>query len=144
MSKTIWFDMDGTIADFYAVDNWLNKIIHNDTSPYAEALPMFDENEMNFLISALKEKGYEIGIISYAPHNCDLTMLMMTETVKREWLEKFFPYAEKIHITQHTIPKYKWYNDGDILVDDEIGNRIDWMEQGGESVANYRMLFNFI
>ena len=50
MSKMVWFDMDGTIADFYSVDNWLEKIINEDTSPYAEAKPLFDSDEMDYLI----------------------------------------------------------------------------------------------
>ena len=141
---TIWFDMDGTIADFYAVDNWLEKIINEDTSPYEEAEPMFDRDEMSFLIQRLKDEGYDIGIISYAPKNCTIGMLMMTETVKRQWLEKYFPYANKVHITTWQIPKSKWYNEGDVLVDDEIKNILDWMDKGGEAVQNFKLLYNFI
>ena len=38
----ICFDMDGTIADLYAVDNWLAKLRAEDETPYAEAAPMWD------------------------------------------------------------------------------------------------------
>ena len=33
--KMICFDMDGTIADLYAVPNWLDKLRAEDASPYA-------------------------------------------------------------------------------------------------------------
>ena len=28
MTKAIYFDMDGTIADLYAVENWLDDLIN--------------------------------------------------------------------------------------------------------------------
>lgn len=142
--NTVWFDMDGTIADFYAVDNWLDKILNEDTSPYAEAAPLFDSDEMENLITLLKNAGYDIGIISYAPHNCTVEMLMATASVKRNWLAHNFPYATKIHICTSATPKSKWCKVGDVLVDDEHKNLIDWMENGGEAVNNYRLLYNFI
>ena len=37
---TIWFDMDGTIADLYGVDGWLDNLINEDTRPYDIAKPL--------------------------------------------------------------------------------------------------------
>ena len=34
------FDMDGTIADLYGVDNWLEMLINGDTTPYSIAQPL--------------------------------------------------------------------------------------------------------
>ena len=31
MTKAIYFDMDGTIANFYGVDGWLNDLINENT-----------------------------------------------------------------------------------------------------------------
>ena len=144
MKRTIWFDMDGTIADFYSVDNWLEKILNEDTSPYAEAKPLFDSDEMDYLISLLRKAGYDIGIISYAPHDCTLSMLFNTMAVKRDWLDRYFPYASKIHITTKATPKSTYYNEGDVLVDDEIANIIDWMDKGGDAVQNFKALYTFV
>ena len=36
----IWFDMDGTIADLYGVENWLEMLIAHDETPYAIAKPI--------------------------------------------------------------------------------------------------------
>ena len=30
---TIWFDMDGTIADLYGVEGWLEMLIAKDETP---------------------------------------------------------------------------------------------------------------
>ena len=34
---TIWFDMDGTIADLYNVNGWLDDLENERTRPYDEA-----------------------------------------------------------------------------------------------------------
>ena len=36
----IWFDMDGTIANLYAVENWLADLRAERTRPYDMAQPM--------------------------------------------------------------------------------------------------------
>ena len=37
MNKRIVFDMDGTIADFYGVENWSECLKNSDTTPYEMA-----------------------------------------------------------------------------------------------------------
>ena len=37
---TINFDMDGTIADLYGVDNWLEMLTDHDPTPYEIARPL--------------------------------------------------------------------------------------------------------
>ena len=56
MVKVICWDMDGTIANLYGVDNWLNKLDTYDPSPYAEAPPMWDMGRLSNLVSALMKK----------------------------------------------------------------------------------------
>ena len=43
---TINFDMDGTIADFYGVENWLDYLMEEDTHPYAVAEPLLRFNTL--------------------------------------------------------------------------------------------------
>ena len=62
--RTIWFDMDGTIADLYGVENWLPKLRSSDPSPYAEAKPMLNFSLFARYLNKLQVKGYKIGIIS--------------------------------------------------------------------------------
>ena len=35
MKTTIWFDMDGTIANLYGVPGWLSYLQESDPTPYA-------------------------------------------------------------------------------------------------------------
>ena len=37
MTKAINFDMDGTLCDFYGVENWLEYLVARDATPYAVA-----------------------------------------------------------------------------------------------------------
>ena len=36
----IWLDMDGTIADLYAVENWLPMLQAHNPTPYEQAKPL--------------------------------------------------------------------------------------------------------
>ena len=37
MKKTIWFDLDGTIANLYGVDGWLPMLRAENPAPYGNA-----------------------------------------------------------------------------------------------------------
>ena len=50
MSKRIVFDMDGTIANFYGVENWLECLKNSDTTPYEKAEPLYNTNELNNIL----------------------------------------------------------------------------------------------
>ena len=43
---TIYFDMDGTIADLYGVENWLDYLINSDATPYKVAKPLINLNSL--------------------------------------------------------------------------------------------------
>ena len=87
------------------------------------------------VISALKAKGFSIGVISYA----DAENLEKATEAKMNWLDANFPYAdaEKIHIVTKATAKESFYNDGDILVDDAKANREAWEKVGGTSINAY-------
>ena len=42
MTREINFDMDGTIANFYGVDGWLDYLMNKDVTPYKEAKPLIN------------------------------------------------------------------------------------------------------
>ena len=52
---TIYFDMDGTIADLYNVENWLPKLRAEDASPYVEAEIMVDASELQLYLKRLRK-----------------------------------------------------------------------------------------
>ena len=59
-AMTIYFDMDGTIADLYGVEDWLDKLKNEDASPYAEATPLLNFRKFAKLLNAVQRRGYEI------------------------------------------------------------------------------------
>ena len=87
----IWFDMDGTIANLYAVDGWLDAILARDTRPYEIAAPMIDTSALAALLNAAKDNGHEIGIISWMAKGGTEEYNTRTENAKREWLARNLP-----------------------------------------------------
>ena len=65
----IFFDMDGTIANLYGVENWLDFLRAEEVIPYKEAMPMVNMSQLARLLNRLQAKGYEIGIISWTSKN---------------------------------------------------------------------------
>lgn len=58
MTKAIYMDMDGTIANLYGVNGWLDMIINNDETPYRVAEPMV---RMNVLARVLNNLIRKVG-----------------------------------------------------------------------------------
>ena len=62
---TIWFDLDGTLANLYGVENWLPMIEANDPTPYLIAKPMLRLSTLAYMLNKLRASGHDIGIISW-------------------------------------------------------------------------------
>ena len=59
--NSIWFDMDGTIAELYKVKDWLSALRSNDWSIYDKCLPRAHFERINAAIEALVENGWQVG-----------------------------------------------------------------------------------
>ena len=129
MTTTIFFDMDGTIADFYGVENWLDYLIASDTLPYEIAKPLVKLNSLARILNRLQRSGYKIGIISWLSKNgTDDYNDAVTET-KKNWLKKHLASVDfdEIHIVKYGTPKQMFAKtENDILFDDEEKNRNNW------------------
>ena len=88
---TIYFDMDGTIADLYGVEDWLDKLKNEDASPYAEATPMLNFRKFAKLLNAVQHRGYEIGIISWLSKEATPDYDKAVRKAKKYWLRKHLP-----------------------------------------------------
>lgn len=124
--KKIYFDMDGTIANLYGVDGWLNYIINKETTPYRIAKPMINFSHLARLLNKLQRNGYTIGIISWTAKNSTKEYNERIAQVKKEWLAKHLPSVrfDEIHIVEYGTPKSTCGNG--ILFDDEEQNRAEW------------------
>lgn len=125
---TIYFDMDGTLANFYGVENWLDFLMKEDTTPYAIAKPLFNFSTFARLLHKLQANGYRIGIVSWLAKCGSNSYNAKVTSVKMEWLDKHLPSVEwdEIKIVQYGTPKSTVVNDFGWLFDDEKQNREEW------------------
>lgn len=130
---TIYFDMDGTIADLYGVENWLDKLRKEDASPYAEAMPMLNLRKFAKLLNAVQRRGYEIGIISWLSKGATPDYDEAVRKAKKYWLRKHLPSVswDEIHIIKYGAPKhFNCQNNSGILFDDNENVRKLWDKRG--------------
>ena len=123
------FDMDGTIANLYGVQNWLEMLIAEDTTPYAVARPMVNMSALARRLNTLQRAGYEIGVISWLSKSGGLEYNERVTEVKRKWLAKHLPSVawDSIVIVPYGTPKELFCDTAeDILFDDEERNRESW------------------
>lgn len=127
--KAIYFDMDGTIANLYAVENWLEDLQNKNTRPYEQAKVMLKMNVLARLLNRLQKEGYIIGIVSWLAKNSTQDYNERVTQAKVDWLHKHLPSVQwnELHIVEYGTPKEKvvQYNKG-ILFDDEEQNRMNW------------------
>lgn len=125
----IWFDMDGTIADLYGVENWLTKLRAEDASPYLDAAPLFNLQPFARKLNTLQRQGYTIGIISWTSKGGTSSYNEAVANAKREWLHIHLNsvHFDSIVITEYGNPKENFLESSeDILFDDEERNRKNW------------------
>lgn len=104
-NKTLVFDMDGTIADFYGVANWLEYLINEDTTPYDVANPMYNMEYLKGLLLVLKYQGWRIVVTTWLAKDGSKEYNDRTRKAKLEWLDKYgFPYDE-IHLVKYGTTK---------------------------------------
>lgn len=128
MRKEICFDMDGTIANLYGVEGWLDMIMAQDATPYATAKPLVNMSSLARLLNRLQRNGYKINIISWLAKSSTPTYDEMVTTTKVEWLRKHLPSVQwdSINIVAYGTPKSTC--GCGILFDDEERNRLEWKE----------------
>lgn len=129
MTTTIFFDMDGTIADLYGVENWLDYLIASDALPYEIAKPLIRLNALARILNRLQKQGYKVGVISWLAKNSNTDYDEKVTRAKKEWLKKHLASVnfDEIHIVKYGTPKQIFAKtENDILFDDEEKNRNDW------------------
>ena len=126
---TINFDMDGTIADLYGVENWLDYLIAEDPFPYASAKPLLHLATLARKLNTLQRNGYNLAVISWLSKSGTDDYNRTVTEVKMAWLKKHLPsvHWDKIIIVPYGTPKQNYCESPlDILFDDEERNRNNW------------------
>lgn len=127
--KKIWFDMDGTIANLYGVNGWLDMLIANDPTPYEQAAPMLHLATLARYLNKLATQGWELGVISWLAKNSNSNYDEKVTAAKLAWLTKHLPSVQwsEIKIVAYGTSKISLCGGG-ILFDDEEHNRNEWGE----------------
>ena len=126
---TINFDMDGTIADLYGVENWLDDLIASSPRPYEVAKPLLNLSALARRLNALQRQGYRIAIISWLSKSGTAEYNKAVTKAKIDWLTTHLASVrfDEIHIVEYGTPKQNFLHDAtDILFDDEEKNRLAW------------------
>lgn len=130
--KMICFDMDGTIADLYAVKGWNEMLRAYDPTPYMEAEPMWDMEALRMVLDRLMANGIEIRIITWLSMDSTEEYKDVVRNAKREWLEDMgFPYNHFHGVAYgatkaDSIRKYLPEGETAWLIDDNAKVRNGW------------------
>ena len=124
----IWFDMDGTIADLYGVDGWLDMLINKDATPYAIAKPLVNLSALARLMHKAQRNGSEICIVSALAKNSTSEYDEKVKTAKMNWLKKHLASVQfdEIRFVPYTFTKNDVNSGNDILFDDEERHLTAW------------------
>lgn len=131
-TKMVVFDMDGTIADLYAVPNWLQMLRAEDPTPYAVAKPMWEMDILADVLNELRANGIEIRIVTWLSKDSTEEYKNLVRQAKLEWLEEMgFPF-DNFHGVQYgatkanSVRRYLEEEETAILIDDNAKVRNGW------------------
>ena len=130
MYRAIYFDLDGTLVDFYGVEGWLDYLCAEQTKPYRVAKPLVDMRKLGKMLNTLQAQGWTIGVISWLSKNGSDEYGERVATAKEKWLEKHLGsvHFDELKIAKYGTPKhYLADHPFGILFDDERPNREKWV-----------------
>ena len=127
--KVLVFDMDGTIADLYGVNGWLEDLRAYNPRPYIMAEPLYDMFTLNNILDLLKVRGWKIVVTTWLAKDSTTEYDMVVRQAKRDWLARYeFPYDE-IHLVKYGTTKAnctRKLGGYQVLVDDNEQIRKGW------------------
>lgn len=144
--KILVFDMDGTIANFYGVNGWLEYLNESNPTPYIIAEPLYDMVVLTSVLNILKTKGWKIVVTSWLAKDSTKDFDKEVRQAKREWLKEYnFPFDE-IHLVKYGTTKAnctRKLGGYQILIDDNEQVRKGW-NLGATINANENILDKLI
>ena len=138
MAKAIYFDLDGTLANLYGVENWLDKLRAYDASPYAQAEVLLNMQALAHRLNKLQARGYTIGIISWLSKETTPEYDAAVMIEKLAWLEKHLHSVKwnEVHLVAYGKRKSKLAQvKGGYLFDDNESVRREWIRHNPEGWA---------
>lgn len=129
MNKTLVFDMDGTLANFYGVDGWLNDLENENTRPYDIAEPLYNMEVLNAVIDILRLQGWRIVVTTWLSKGANKSFEDATRVSKIAWLDRYNFVYDEIHLVKYGTTKAnctRKLGGFQILVDDNEKIRNGW------------------
>lgn len=144
MRKEINFDMDGTIANLYGVENWLPMLMASDPTPYEVAKPLVNMSILARYLNKLIANGYEVKVISWLAKNSNSEYDALVTEAKIKWLATHLKSVKftEINIVAYGTPKENLGNG--ILFDDEERNRNNWKGEAYDEKEILKTLKNLL
>lgn len=125
--QAIYWDMDGTFADLYGYENWLDLLKAEDVTPYAECKPLVNMHELDKILREFATLGVTIGVISWGAMNCSNEYTRETKRAKVKWCKRYLTCVSEYHVVKYGTPKHTVAKIKDsILVDDNADVRKAW------------------
>lgn len=124
----IWIDMDGTIADLYGVENWLEMLINHDETPYTIAKPLVKMNVLARLLNKVQRNGVEICVVTALAKNSTEEYDEKVIEAKKAWLNTHLKSVkfDEVKFVPYTFTKNDVNSGNDILFDDEERHLTAW------------------
>ena len=126
---TYVFDMDGTIANLYGIEGWLEMLIAEDVAPYRDATPLVNMSRLARLIHKVQNRGDKVEVVSWLSRGGSADYNARVTETKLNWLKKHLPSVtfDNIYIVTYGTPKSRVTKATEaILFDDEEPNRNEW------------------
>ena len=129
MNRTLVWDMDGTIADLYGVDGWLDMLRGENPYPYANAKALHDMEVLNAIIKIFKSFGWRIVVTSWLAMGSTPQYDALVREAKIKWLDDMGFNYDEIHLVKYGTTKAnctRKIGGFQVLVDDNEKVRNGW------------------
>ena len=113
--RKVYIDMDGTIADLYGKEGWLNGLENEMASVFIDLKPLTTEEK---LLSVFPPSHFEVVILSMTPKNASPAYRLQVIKEKNAWLDRYFPSLQKRIYKKYGYNKNLKNSIDAILVDD--------------------------
>jgi hypothetical protein len=127
--KKIYFDMDGTVANLYGEDNWLDNLRNEREGSFINLRPLVDMMELSRVCHQLMKQGYRFGVITWLPMGASREFERVCEREKKHWVDTLMPWVTEFYAQTYGEPKQSAPTHRAaqmILVDDNAEVRAKW------------------